>query len=102
VERVVTNDGIPSEYVNEVFARINRNTAYPKAARLRQQEGRVGYRLTLSPQGELLKFEIDSSGIDSLDEAARSAIHAAAPFPKLPDLGGTVYRLSGAIVFKLG
>ena len=99
--RVVATEGIPTDYVNQVYARINRNADYPREARLRRQQGRVGYKLTLDPQGALVSFEIQSCGSDVLDEAARDAIKRAAPFPKLPDLGGSTYLLAGSIVFKI-
>lgn len=97
--RVIANDGIPTDYVNQVHGRINSKTVYPRVAKLRGDEGRVLYRISLSPQGELVKYEIQSSGNEMLDRAAVDAIKAAAPFPKLPDLGGSAYLLSGAIVF---
>ena len=99
--KAVGMDGIPTDYVNQVFARINRNTDYPQAAKQRRQQGRVGYVLTLDPQGALLKVEIQPSGVEALDEAARQAIERAAPFPRLPDLGGSTYLLAGNIIFKL-
>lgn len=98
---VISTEGIPSDYVNQIYSRINRRAEYPRVAKMRHEEGRVGYKLTLNPQGALLKFDIQSSGSEALDEAARDAIKAAAPFPKLPDLGGSTYLLSGAIVFKI-
>jgi protein TonB len=99
--RVISNDGIPSDYVNQVYSRISRHTSYPRAAKMRREEGRVAYKLTLNPQGELLKYEIQASGSEALDDAAVDAIKGAAPFPKLPDLGGSSYLLAGAIVFKV-
>lgn len=99
--RVISNEGIPSDYVNQVYSRISRHTSYPRAAKMRKEEGRVAYKLTLSPQGELLKYEIQTSGSETLDDAAVDAIKGAAPFPKLPDLGGSSYLLAGAIVFKV-
>ncbi len=99
--RVISNDGIPSDYVNQVYSRINSRTTYPRVAKLRGDEGRVVYKITLSPQGELLKYDIQSSGNEVLDKAAIDAIKAAAPFPQLPDLGGSSYLLSGAIVFAV-
>lgn len=99
--KVVSTEGIPTDYVNQVYARINRNADYPQAARQRRQQGKVAYVLTLDPQGALLKVEIQGSGVEALDEAARLAIERAAPFPKLPDLGGSSYLLAGNIVFKL-
>ena len=92
---------IPADYVNQVFTQINKSTSYPEAAKRRRQEGRVAYQLTLGPAGQLVRFEIVSSGTPALDDAAREAIKAAAPFPRLPDLGGSAYLLSGAIVFRI-
>lgn len=99
--KVVSTDGIPTDYVNQVYARINRSTEYPQAAKQRRQQGKVAYVLTLDPQGALLKVEIQGSGIEALDDAAKQAIERAAPFPKLPDLGGSTYLLAGNIIFKL-
>ena len=99
---VVEQDGIPSDYVNQVFSRINRTAGehYPRIARLKHLEGRVGYRLTLAPDGSLIRCDIRSSGDETLDAAAAEAIRAAAPFPQLPQLGGSAYVLSGAIVYR--
>lgn len=99
--KVISTEGIPTDYVNQVYARINRNTDYPQAAKLRRQQGKVAYVLTLDPQGALLKVDITGSGLEALDDAARQAIERAAPFPRLPDLGGSSYLLAGNIVFKL-
>lgn len=99
---VVGMEGIPTDYVNQVYERINRHaaTSYPRAARMRHLEGRIGYKLTLAPDGSLIKCDIQTSGEDVLDDAAQQAIQAAAPFPKLPDLGGSRYVLTGAIVYR--
>ncbi|MBV7537604.1 TonB family protein [Duganella sp. sic0402] len=97
----ITTEGIPTDYVNQVYARINRNADYPREAKMRRQQGKVGYRLTLNPDGTLAGFEIQSSGVEALDEAAREAIRRAAPYPRLPDLGGSSYLLAGNIVFKI-
>ena len=97
----IGTEGIPTDYVNQVYARINRNADYPREAKMRRQQGKVGYRLTLNPDGSLVSFDIQSSGVEALDEAARDAIRRAAPFPRLPDLGGSSYLLAGNIVFKI-
>jgi protein TonB len=101
--RVIDTNGIPSDYVEKVFERINRYAAdsYPRASRLRHEEGRVAYRLTLDAQGQVVHLDITSSGNDQLDEAAREAIKSAAPFSKPPDLGASAYRLAGTIVYQL-
>lgn len=97
----ISTEGIPTDYVNQVYARINRNADYPREAKMRRQQGKVGYRLTLNPDGSLVSFDIQSSGVEALDEAAKDAIRRAAPFPRLPDLGGSSYLLAGNIVFKI-
>ncbi|MRX10604.1 TonB family protein [Pseudoduganella sp. FT25W] len=97
----ISTEGIPTDYVNQVYARINRNADYPREAKMRRQQGKVSYRLTLNPDGSLVSFDIQSSGVEALDEAARDAIRRAAPFPRLPDLGGSSYLLAGNIVFKI-
>ncbi|MYM82716.1 TonB family protein [Duganella sp. FT50W] len=97
----ISTEGIPTDYVNQVYARINRNADYPREAKMRRQQGKVGYRLTLNPDGSLVSFDIQSSGVEALDEAAREAIRRAAPYPRLPDLGGGSYLLAGNIVFKI-
>ena len=97
----ISTEGIPTDYVSKIYARINSNTDYPRQAKMRHQQGKVGYRLTLNPAGALISFDIESSGIDSLDDAAREAIQRAAPFPRLPDLGGSSYLLAGNIIFKI-
>lgn len=95
--------GIPSDYVKDVRVRISRYALnrYPRAAQLKGQEGRVGYSLTLAPDGRVLAFDITPSGIEVLDKAAAEALQNAGPYPKLPDLGAASYKLTGAIVYKL-
>lgn len=97
----IATEGIPTDYVNQVYTRINKNADYPREAKLRRQQGRVGYKLTLNPQGALLGFDIQTSGSEILDAAAKEAIQRAAPFPKLPELGASTYLLAGFIVFKI-
>ena len=101
--RVIDTNGIPSDYVAKVFERINRYAAdsYPRAARLRHEEGRIAYRLTLDAEGHVVHLDLTPSGSDLLDDAAREAIRSAAPFPKPPDLGASAYRLAGTIVYQL-
>lgn len=95
--------GIPTDYVNEVYQRINGAASgnYPRAARSMHIEGQVKYTLTLKPDGSLVNCHIQSSGQSVLDAAAEQAVRAAAPFPKLPDLGGTSYELTGVIGYQL-
>lgn len=100
---MVGMSGIPTDYVAKVYERINRyaSDGYPRSARLRREEGRIAYRLTLDAEGRIVHVDITPSGSDDLDAAARDAIRGAAPFPKPPDLGASTYQLAGAIVYQL-
>ncbi|RJF86335.1 energy transducer TonB [Oleomonas cavernae] len=97
-------EGIPTAYAKDVRTKISRYAInkYPRAAVLKEQEGRIGYSLTLAPDGHVLGVEITKpSGFEALDNAAAEAVRNAGPYPALPSLGGTQYRLDGAIVYKL-
>lgn len=101
--RAVGMSGIPTNYVNDVYSRINAAASgnYPRLARSMHLEGQVRYTLILKPDGSLVKCHIETSGQDVLDAAAEQAIRAAAPFPALPDLGGSSYELNGVIGYQL-
>lgn len=104
-QAAATPGAISSVNVAYVHARIAKTAAnnYPQMAIDRNIHGRVGYKLTLTPDGTLVKYEIRSSGSDILDRAAEAALKAAAPFrfEKLPDHGGTLYALNGTIDYQL-
>ncbi len=61
----------PADYVKAVYAKVAQATVYPKMAKLRGQEGKVGCIVKISPTGELVDGSVESSsGTPALDEAA--------------------------------
>lgn len=61
---------------------LARHRDYPRAARLRRQEGTPRIALTLDRSGRLLGLELsEASGHDLLDQAALEMARRAAPFP---------------------
>ena len=68
-----------------LLAWLERYRDYPRAARLRRQEGEVVLRLTVDRTGRLLAAEIARpSGVDALDQAALDTARRAAPMPPVP------------------
>ncbi len=87
------------DYEHDVRVQIVRHVTYPRLAKMRQQEGTVGYSVTLDPKGGVSDVVVEtSSGNPTLDTAAVDAIKEAAPFPTPPSGGMTV---KGAIKYKL-
>ena len=77
--------GTPQDYLTMVRQRIERNKRYPDAARIRRLEGRVTVQFTVLPDGTVADVQVvRSSRRALLDEAARSAVNAAAPLPAPP------------------
>lgn len=74
-----------SRYGPILLAWLKRYRDYPRAARLRRQEGEVLLRLTVDRTGRLLGTEIERpSGVDVLDQAALDTARRAAPMPPVP------------------
>lgn len=85
----------PAEYAPPPYAPVlldwlGRHRDYPRAARLRRQEGMPRIGVTLDSSGRLLALTlVESSGFALLDEAALAMARRAAPFPPPQLLRGT-------------
>jgi protein TonB len=59
----------------------------------------VNYSVTVTRGGSLARFNIDPCGVPEINQAARDAIRAAAPFPTPPDLGAATATVQGTLIF---
>jgi len=74
-----------SEYLREIRAKIKRAQRYPPTVR-QTVDGTTKVRFTVRRDGSLVDFEVvESSGSNTLDNAALDAIRNAAPFPAFPE-----------------
>lgn len=66
----------------EIRRRIESAKRYPAQARAMHQEGRVGLRFRIQPNGQIAEVHItQSSGVPALDDAAMQAVTRSAPLP---------------------
>lgn len=98
-----SSEQLQQQYTKEHFAYIRRiindTIRYPRAARIRGQEGTVMVAFTIRKDGTISHPQIvSSSGHALLDEQAVSAVLDAAPFPRPPVAAHmrvpVVYRLT--------
>ena len=83
-------DAQPS-YSKTVMAQISGKVEYPKMAKMRHQEGTVTVLVTLAADGSVSSAAVEqSSGIQSLDDAAIAAVNGAAPYPAPPEAGTVI------------
>lgn len=74
-----------SAYRDAVRAVLARNKHYPRAAKLRRQEGVVHIEFTLTSNGAVQALRIlKSSGSKALDEATLKMVRKSAPFDPFP------------------
>lgn len=92
---------VPSGYADAVKSRIVAARVYPAEAKQKFQECFVAYTVTVDRNGTLLSYDIDRCGHPLLDQAAKTAIEQAAPFPVPPDQGADRYDIHGSLVFRL-
>ena len=59
----------------------------------------VNYTARVAQDGSLAGFQIEPCAIPEINQAARTAIQRAAPFPRPPDLGGRIYDVHGTLIF---
>ena len=81
--------GLPSDYTNDMLARIMRNRHYPEVCRDNHIEGTVRVWLKINPDGSVAGVKLaSSSGSEELDRAGIAAVEKTtfAPFPPGLDL----------------
>lgn len=68
-----------------LLAALNRHKRYPRAARVRHQEGVAYVYFRMDGQGKVLSASLrTSSGFELLDDAAVELLHKASPLPAPP------------------
>jgi periplasmic protein TonB len=73
-------------YLEEIAMQLHKTKSYPRNARRKGWEGTVVIKLHLLPAGELEQAELaQSSGYQTLDDAALKAVQKAQPFPEFPE-----------------
>ena len=73
------------DYLELVKMRIESRKTYPRRARERGRQGSVVLRFSIDAQGRMNGLTVQrSSGVSSLDRAAREAVQQASPFPRAP------------------
>jgi protein TonB len=82
-----------------VRARVLARKHQPVLAWDRRQTCVVNYTVTVTRGGGLAGLSIDPCAIAEINEAARAAIRAAAPFPLPPDLGAATTEVHGSLIF---
>ena len=91
--------GDDTAYSEAVRALITKNVTYPRMAKMREQEGVVGYLVKIDGAGAVSDASVETpSGVASLDTATLEAIKASSPFPAPPGGGATVH---GNVAYKL-
>ena len=86
-------------YSESVRVQISKAVTYPRMAKMREQEGIVGYLVKIDGSGGVAVATVETpSGVSSLDTATLDAIKASAPFPAPPGGGATVH---GNFAYKL-
>jgi len=79
-------DAIREAYKRRVLSEIESTRVYPQMARRLGREGTVTVRFTVASDGSVSNLSIvESSGTDSLDDAARDAVISSSPLPPIPE-----------------
>lgn len=87
-------------YDDSINAQIRKNVEYPRLAKMRQQEGTVGFTVKIDGSGAVSDVSVDnSSGVPTLDNATVDAIKRSAPFPAP---AGGPRAVHGVVAYKMG
>ena len=103
--RFVAKENSSPEHIwtKEIVAALERNKAYPDAAKSRGERGVAQVFFSLDRQGNLVSSRIlRSSGSELLDQEALDVIRRSEPFPPPPsELQGQAINLTVPIFFSL-
>ena len=91
------------DYINRIFAALDRRKEYPESARWRRAEGVATLRFTMHRDGTVIAWRIErSSGHEDLDAAVGAMIRRASPLPAPPpELPGDPVELAVPVRFSL-
>ncbi len=92
--------GSLADFEAAVKRAVLRRKVQPVLAWDRRNTCVVNYTVTVARDGALAGLQIDPCAIPEINEAARTAIREAAPFPRPPDLGGATYDVHGTLIFR--
>ena len=86
-------------YTHQVFTQISDHAEYPRAARLRAEQGVVTLAVTVDHAGNVENLKlVNSSGVPAIDHAALEAAISAAPYPQP---AGNEQEVRGKVRFQL-
>jgi protein TonB len=79
------NPGAAQDYLARLAAWLEQHKKYPRAARLRREEGTVLLHFTIDRGGRLLDWRIErGSGHAALDREVAAMLGRSAPLPAMP------------------
>ncbi|WP_347330830.1 TonB family protein [Marinimicrobium locisalis] len=90
-------------YFSDLMRTILRNTAYPRRALQRGQEGEIRVAVVIERDGKITSMEmLEESSHALLNREAERAIRESAPFPEVPEaIRGENYEFSVPFTFVL-
>ncbi len=91
--------GTLAGFEDAVRARVLAAKHQPSLAWDRRNTCVVNYRVSVRSSGALAGFSIDPCGVPEINEAARTAIQNAGPFPPPPELGAAASEVHGTLIF---
>jgi protein TonB len=89
-------------YVGSLVQRLNEAKRYPRAAILREEEGRVIIGMRINPDGSVADVHIDvPSPFESLNRAALDTMRVVGKLPPPPTVNHSALRLRIPLNFEL-